>query len=264
MKPQIMLVTPAIAQSFLEKNTDNRSKRGWWSNSLASMIKRGEWITSHQGVAFDCSGKLIDGQHRLQAIVEANTAVTMLVVTDVPNEAYKIIDCGVKRTLSDLTGIIPRTAEVCRILARIGYGGNSVTSAYQCIEIYNTGVGEIHDNLVEYCGKQIKVFSSAPIRATAVCMILDGYNQQYIKDLYSNMCHQKFNELPNIAQSFIRQVMDKKVIANNQADLIARSLKVFNPELKNTTRLQISDSETTAALAYCREIIRKLLIKDSK
>jgi hypothetical protein len=261
MKPQIMLVTPAIAQSFLQKNTDNRSKRGWWSTSLASAIKRGEWITSHQGVAFDCTGKLIDGQHRLQAIVEANTAVNMLVVTDVPNDAYKIIDCGIKRTLADSTGINVRTAEVCRLLGRIGFGG-SVITADQCLSIYNTGAGEIHDNLVEFCSKNVKVFSSVPVRAAAVCMILDGYNQQYIKNLYSNICHQQFNELPNIAQSFIRQVMDKKVIANNQSDLLARSLKIFNPEFKDTIRLQISDSETTAALAYCRDIVKKLLIKE--
>jgi hypothetical protein len=263
MKPQVILVTPEIAHQFLQHNVDNRAKRGWWSTSLASAIKRGEWITSHQGVAFDCTGKLIDGQHRLQAVIEANTAVNMLVVTDVPNDAYKIIDCGIKRTLADSTGINVRTTEVCRLLGRIGFGG-SVITADQCLAVYNTGAGEIHDNLVEFCSKQVKVFSSAPIRTAAVCMILDGYNQQYIKNLYSNICHQQFNELPNIAQSFIRQVMDKKVIANNQSDLIARALKIFNPEFKDTVRLQISDSETTAAMAYCRDIIKKLLIKERK
>lgn len=264
MKPTIMTVTPEKAKAFLQFNTDNRTKRGWWVSGLANMIKRGEWITTHQGVAFSKSGKLIDGQHRLEAIVEANIPVEMLVVVDVPDDAYKVLDNGVKRTLSDLTGVNVRTAEVCRILARLAYGGNTLTSAEQCLEIYNTGVGEICDNLVEYCGKQIKVYSAAPIKTAAVCLILDGYNQQYIKEMYSNLCHQKFNELPNIAQAFIRQVNEGKVNANNKNDLLARGLKVFNPEYKDVSRLQISDSEASAGMVYCRTVVRNLLNKDKK
>ena len=154
---QLVNVTPAMAKTMLESNTDNRNKRGWWVSGLANMMKRGEWITTHQGVAFDESGKLIDGQHRLEAIVEAEMTIPMLVVTGVSNQAYKVLDNGIKRTLSDLTGLTTRTAEVCRIFARLNYGGNSITSAEQCIEVYNSGVGEVADNLVEYCGKQIKV-----------------------------------------------------------------------------------------------------------
>jgi len=261
---QLVNVTPAMAKTMLESNTNNRNKRGWWVSGLANMMKRGEWITTHQGVAFDESGKLIDGQHRLEAIVEAEMTIPMLVVTGVSNEAYKVLDNGIKRTLSDLTGLTTRTAEVCRIFARLNYGGNSITSAEQCLEVYNSGVGEVADNLVEYCGKQLKVYSSAPLRTAAISLILDGYNQQYIKDLYLNLCHQNFNELPNIAQAFIRQVTDNKVNANNKTDLLARGLKVFNPEFKDVTRLQISESEGAAANAYCRTVVRNLLTKEKK
>lgn len=259
-----MTVTPALAESFLLANTDNRKKRGWWVGGLANMIKRGEWIPTHQGIAFSKSGKLIDGQHRLEAVVEANIPVEMLVVTDVRDDAYKVLDNGVKRTMSDLTGINVKTAEVCRVLARLAYGGDTITSADQCLEIYNTGVGEVHDNLIEFCGKNIKILSSAPVRTAATCMILDGYNQQYIKSIYSNLVHQQFNELPNVAQAFIRQINEKRVSANNRNDLMARALKVFNESLKDVTRLQISDSESTAAVAYCRNVVRNLLTKDTK
>ena len=50
---QLVNVTPAMAKTMLESNTDNRNKRGWWVSGLANMMKRGEWITTHQGVAFD-------------------------------------------------------------------------------------------------------------------------------------------------------------------------------------------------------------------
>jgi hypothetical protein len=259
MRQEIMTITPEIAMEFLLRNTVNRKKRGWWVTALAAMIKRGEWVVSHQGIAFDKSGKLLDGQHRLEAIFDAGIPVQMAVSFDVDEEAYKVLDNGIKRTLSDLTGIHVRTAEVCRILARLAYGGNSVTSADQCIEIYNTGAGEVHDNLIEYCGKNIAVYSSAPVRTAAVCMILDGYDSQYIKDLYFNLCNQKFNELPSIAQALIRQITEKRVSANNKADLLARALKVFNPDYAHVNRLQVSDSEVNSGNVYCRNVVRGLL-----
>jgi hypothetical protein len=264
MNPQVMTVTPAMAKAYLENNTDNRNKRGWWVNGLANMIKRGEWIPTHQGVGITKSGKLIDGQHRLEAIVEANMPVQMMVTTGVSDDAYKVLDNGIKRTMADLTGMHMRTAEVCRVLARLAYGGDTVNSADQIIEIYNTGVGEVHDNLVEFCGKNLKVFSSAPIRTVATCMILDGHNQQYIKSIYANLCNQKFNDLPNIAHAFIRQVTEKKATVGSRYDLMARSLKVFDVNLEGTTRLVVSDSDATAAVAYCRNVVRNLLTKEKK
>jgi hypothetical protein len=264
MTPQVQLVTPEMAKVYLSKNTDNRNKRGWWVSGLASMIKRGEWIPTHQGVAFAESGKLIDGQHRLEAVVEADIPVEMLVVTGVRDDAYKVLDNGIKRTLSDLTGVAPKTAEICRVLSRLIYSGNSNTSAEQCLQVYNTGVGEVSDNLTEYCGKNIKVYSSAMVRTAAVCLILDGYNQQYIKELYANLCNQKFNNLPNIAHAFIRQVSDGRALSNDKPDLLARSLKVFNPEFAEVTRLQISESDGNAANAYCRNVVRNLLTKEKK
>ena len=264
MNPQVLLVTPEMAKAYLEKNTDNRNKRGWWVSGLANQIKRGEWIPTHQGVGITKSGKLIDGQHRLEAIVEANIPVQIMVTTGVRDDAYKVLDNGIKRTMADLTGMHMRTAEVCRVLARLAYGGDTVNSADQIIEIYNTGVGEVHDNLVEFCGKNLKVFSSAPIRTVATCMILDGHNQQYIKSMYANLCNQKFNDLPNIAHAFIRQITEKKATVGDRYDLMARSLKVFDVNLENTTRLTVSDSDATAAVAYCRNVVRNLLNKETK
>lgn len=261
MNPQVKMVSPAMARTYLETNVNNRTKRGWWVSGLANMIKRGEWIPTHQGVAFSKSGRLIDGQHRLEAIIESNISVEMLVVTDVREDAYKVLDNGVKRTMADLTGLSQKTAEVCRVLARLAYGGDTVNSADQILDIYNSGAGEVHDNLMEFCGKNLAVLSSASVRTTATCMILDGHNQKYIKDIYFNLCYQKFNELPDIAQAFIRQVSEKKVNANNRNDVMARSLKVFDESLKNTSRLSATESEGVAAVAYCRNTIRSLLNK---
>lgn len=63
------LVTPKMAAEWLKLNTANRKLRRWWASAIASAIKRGEYVCTHQGVAFSASGVLLDGQHRLVAIV---------------------------------------------------------------------------------------------------------------------------------------------------------------------------------------------------
>ena len=259
MKAELITITPDQAKKWLSLNIGNRNKRGWWIGAISAMIKRGEWISTHQGIAFSKSGKLLDGQHRLEAIVHSGIPIQMFVFTGVPDDAYKVLDNGVKRTLSDLTGINQKTAEVSRVLARLVFGGDTLTSADQALEIYNTGVGEVHENLLEYCGKTMAVLSSAPVRTAATCMILDGYNQDYIKTTYSNLVHQRFNELPNIAHAFIRQINEKRASASHKNDLMARAIKVFNPDFADIARLQISDSELPAATAYCRNVVRNLL-----
>ena len=42
---------------------------------IARDMKAGHWRLTHQGIAFDPAGVLIDGQHRLWAIVESDTTL---------------------------------------------------------------------------------------------------------------------------------------------------------------------------------------------
>lgn len=93
------LITPEFAAEVLrEKNRNNRKIRQQRVNQYARDILRGDWELSSQGIAFDEDGYLLDGQHRLAAIVKANVAVYMPVAENVPRSAGAIIDMGQKRT----------------------------------------------------------------------------------------------------------------------------------------------------------------------
>lgn len=87
-----MLVTPEIASEFLKKNKDNRDKRKPVIQRLVSTLRYNEWIYTHQGIAFACSGRLIDGQHRLEAIVQSKVSARMVVARNVPDKAFEVID----------------------------------------------------------------------------------------------------------------------------------------------------------------------------
>jgi|SRR5690349_2424341 len=101
MKTITTLVTPDLAAAYLKKNLKNRRLRPSSVDKLAQSIKEGQWALTHQGIAIAEDGTLLDGQHRLMAIVKAGQAVKVNVTTDVPLEAQRYIDIGQKRDLAD-------------------------------------------------------------------------------------------------------------------------------------------------------------------
>ena len=101
---RVMLVTPEKAQRWLDsKNTANRNMRKGWIRLLVREILAGEWEPlPHQGIAFDINGILIDGQNRLQAIVDSNTPVYLYVWFNVSIRARSKTDRGNQRSLVDV------------------------------------------------------------------------------------------------------------------------------------------------------------------
>ncbi len=98
-----LIITPDMALSWLEKvNTNNRPVIDAYVHRLARDMKEGRWILTHEGIAFGPDGTLLDGQHRLWAIVEAETPIRMHVWFNVPPEALMAIDTGKARSLADI------------------------------------------------------------------------------------------------------------------------------------------------------------------
>jgi hypothetical protein len=102
MRTTAVTMTPQNAATLLANNPDNRPLRPYRVAALADAIRRGEWQTTHQGIAIAPDGRLLDGQHRLAAIVAADRAVPLLVSYDVPHTAYAVIDTGARRTAGDI------------------------------------------------------------------------------------------------------------------------------------------------------------------
>lgn len=85
MKTKIEVITPEMAMNWLEHhNFKNRTISQGTVDSYATDMKNGRWSLTHQGIAFNTEGQLIDGQHRLWAIVFANKNIEMMVTRDMP------------------------------------------------------------------------------------------------------------------------------------------------------------------------------------
>lgn len=104
MKTCIETVTPAQAKKYMQLNRGNRVIRKNSVEKFVTMLRGGKWRLTHQGIAFADTPdgeRLIDGQHRLLAIIEANLPARMLVARELEEEDYKYIDGGAPRTVAD-------------------------------------------------------------------------------------------------------------------------------------------------------------------
>lgn len=101
MRTSIELITPNIARELLSGNTGNRKLREGVVKDYARQMKEGKWQESHQGIAIAPNGRVLDGQHRLEAIVASGVSIRMNVSRDVPEETFVVIDGGIQRTVAD-------------------------------------------------------------------------------------------------------------------------------------------------------------------
>ncbi len=105
VRSRVQTITPARAAELLEANSTNRPVSKAVVRSFAEAMRRGEWMVTHQGIAFDVNGVLVDGQHRLAAIIEADRPVELTVFTEVAEGTFDVLDTGKRRTAADVLAI---------------------------------------------------------------------------------------------------------------------------------------------------------------
>lgn len=102
MHSEMLTITPAEASKYLANNPANRRISETIVKAMAEDMKAGRWMETHQGIAISKTGRLLDGQHRLTAIIKAGIPVKMMVTFDVDEKAMDAIDQGRKRSTSDI------------------------------------------------------------------------------------------------------------------------------------------------------------------
>ncbi|MGI8415138.1 MAG: hypothetical protein ACR2P2_02810, partial [Nakamurella sp.] len=105
MRSKVQSITPKKAAEYLEANTANRPLSTAVVKGFAEAMMRGDWMVTHQGIAFGSGGVLVDGQHRLAAIVQANIPVEVTVFTDVDEGTFDVLDTGKRRNAADVLAL---------------------------------------------------------------------------------------------------------------------------------------------------------------
>lgn len=99
---KVETITPELAAHYLKRNVDNYRKISKAKVQMyASEMKAGHWQLNGEGIMFDQTGKLKNGQHRLAAVIMAGIPIAMTVVTGVSDDVT-IYDSGMVRSTSQI------------------------------------------------------------------------------------------------------------------------------------------------------------------
>lgn len=101
----IETITPSMARKMLEKNTMNRPVNNDNLDALAKEMVRKNFYLTGESIKIAKDGTLLDGQHRLMAIVKSGLAVKMFIIRGLENDSFKYMDTGRTRQASDVLAI---------------------------------------------------------------------------------------------------------------------------------------------------------------
>lgn len=96
---KVETITPEIAKTMLGENVNNRRISRDNVNLFAREIRNGEWRFNGEAIKFGKDGRLLDGQHRLLAVIAADKPLTTLVIRGLEDETQQTMDSGKTRTL---------------------------------------------------------------------------------------------------------------------------------------------------------------------
>ncbi len=117
---------------MLEKNPVNRNLSKDRVGKLADAIRRGEWVLNGDAIRISSMGNLLDGQHRLAAIVRSGISCRSVIVTGLPESVFYTIDIGGKaRGPADVLSIEKEknavtVAACCQLVFRYLNTGNPI------------------------------------------------------------------------------------------------------------------------------------------
>jgi hypothetical protein len=170
-------ITPARAEELLVLNTCNYRTTMSKSNidNLVLELMENQWQPTTQGIGFDTNNNLVDGQHRLTAIVKSGKTVKdQLVCYGLPVDSRLKIDIGKKRSLADLTGISGKVISTIRVPFRLAHGNSNATMSLTYMQKYIHGdLGRLAQLLHETCPSYFGIMSSG-MRAGLIMAIMAG------------------------------------------------------------------------------------------
>lgn len=142
------MVTPQEATHLLEaRNNINRPLVKGQSEELAELIRLDKFRFNGDSVRFDWDGNLLDGQHRLWAIVLAGKPCKLLLVFGLDPEVFDTIDIGRRRSAADT-------------IARLGVDRHrmEIASAIQWSIRWRRGDFDRNDKIQKVANTDVKVF----------------------------------------------------------------------------------------------------------
>lgn len=94
-------ITPEFAEELLSRNTHNRHIRDRHVDALSRDMQNGLWKMTGESIKIAKDGTILDGQHRLLAVVDSGVTIESAVTYNLEIDDQVVMDSGRTRTFGD-------------------------------------------------------------------------------------------------------------------------------------------------------------------
>lgn len=102
---EITMVDPEKAENLLVRNIRNRTLDIKTVNRYADIMTRGEWRENYEPIQISDGGVLLNGQHRLKAIIKSGVPQKLMIVRGIDDSAMDSYDRLKVRSTSDIMSL---------------------------------------------------------------------------------------------------------------------------------------------------------------
>lgn len=235
-------IDPVAAKELLVGNTHNRGLRWRVVDTYAEDMRAGAWQENGESIKIAADGTVIDGQHRLHAIVDSCTKQRVLVIRNLPMETQNVVDTGAKRTFSD----------VLKLRGETNY--TTVASITRRVDLWQRGMRTTKGNFVASNTQLLATLDAHPDIRLSAEVATSVRSHVPIAASVLGITHWLFSHLPTRDSEDLAQLGDDVNVffdrLSDGADLSANHpvyvLRRTATDSANSARSQVNESVMTA------------------
>lgn len=251
---QNIICDPDYANYLISLNHQNRRLVPDRVAHYANEITNNKWKNNGETIKVSKSGRLLDGQNRCHAIVKANIAIPILLVTNLDDDVFDTIDTGKNRNGADVLSIqgvkndtsIAASIRLFLLLEKNNYSG-SINKAHKVtnqdiLNFYNKKPDYLQD-LTKWSHRTAALLNNlvSNSKIAAYAMYFENYSSDEIARTFFEKLLGGSTEI-HAFQQFRSMMINSKVTRNTikATYFHAYLVKTFNNYLMNKQNARIS------------------------
>lgn len=250
MKVELKTITPQIAKKLLENNSGNRPINAVHVEELVKEIKAGRWKVNGDMIRLSVSGRILDGQHRLTAIIKAGMTMQTWVGEGLDDDIFDTIDVGKRRSGGDTLGCLGEK-NAYRLSAALILVDKYMTGRVERGATYSNG--EMQELLEKYPEVRESI-QSLKGRKLILPAILDSCHYLFSRKDHAaaNLFLERVLRGSGLAEGDPEYVLREKLVANSlakaklsKAHVFALCIKAWNHSRsgRKITHLKLTERE---------------------
>jgi len=209
LQTQVQVIGPEDAKTLLANNfTGNRPQKKRYWTEYARRMSEGQWRLSPQPIVITRDGTLLDGQHRMLAIVLTGKSFKFNVAVVQDTSSYEVLDQGLGRTNADILNLPSTIVGPIQFLLR-AVDNITKPSPSDVRQLVQSELGTLLQTIDTQIKPKHRVFKHNSFRTAFAMSVLtekSGYHSAYAA--YRSVCNEPMDQWPPIMVDLFQKLLD--------------------------------------------------------